>query len=146
MLGLHQSDALCQRRPLSSDQPVIKFIQQSLLRPTQVLYVLAGCCAFSPCVLAAVRRDDAPVLRAWSSEAVPTVKAARLGECGGSGWGDVAEESEAKLSHCVSKVGRSGRAYRLTVNLSSGTSSWGAYKRHRYSSYNSHRQANVYSF
>lgn len=26
MLGLHQSDALCQRCPVSTDQPIIKFI------------------------------------------------------------------------------------------------------------------------
>lgn len=73
MLGLHQSDGLGQRGSLTSDQPFVQFIQQSLLRTTQVLYVLPKGCAHTPPVLAAVTRVGALVARTVED---PSVEAA----------------------------------------------------------------------
>lgn len=75
MLGLHQSDGLGQRGALTSDQPFVQFIQQSLLRTTQVLYVLPEGGAHTPPVLAAVTRVGALVARAGAGED-PLVEAA----------------------------------------------------------------------
>lgn len=79
MLSLNQSDGLSKRCPLAFDQPCVEFIQQSLLRSTQVLYLLPEGCAYSPPVLAAVTRDGALVAGVGTSKD-PLVAAACPGD------------------------------------------------------------------
>lgn len=100
MLRLHQGDGLSQRRPLSSDQPIVQFCQESLLGAAQILYVLAeGGCTHTPTVLAAVTQDGALVTGVGAC-GDPLVEAARPG--GGKGR-DVPEE--AKPTHFMTNVG-----------------------------------------
>lgn len=110
MLSLNQSDGLSKRCPLTSDQPCVEFIQQSLLRSTQVLYLLPEGCAHSPPVLAAVTRNGALVAGVGTSKD-PLVAAACPGDWGdskcGKGW-CVAEEGEAKSSHFMVNLGHLG--------------------------------------
>lgn len=98
MLSLNQSDGLGQRRPLPSDQPLVEFTQQSLLRSTQVLDLLADGFAYSPPLLAAVAPDCAPVAGVGTSED-PLVEAAAPDDS------MCAEEGETKSSHFIVNEG-----------------------------------------
>jgi len=84
MLGLHQCDGLSQRRPLSSDQPIVQSIQQPLLGPTRVLDVGPEGCAHIPLVPTARTRQGAPVTRVGTRED-PLEEAACPGARGDSG-------------------------------------------------------------
>lgn len=94
MLSLHQSDGLGQRCPLTPDQPHVEFIQQSLLRSTQLLYLLPGGCAHTPPALQAAEGTDeepsvwAPSPANWAAEGR-----------------EVTEEGEAESPHFTVNVG-----------------------------------------
>lgn len=111
VLSFYQSDGLGQRCPLSPHQPFVEFIQQSLLRSTQVLDLVLrkGRADHPGRWTAAVTRGGA--LAAGRGGEDPPLEAARLCHRGGGEDAegcDVTMKGDAKWSHCCGDCGELG--------------------------------------